>query len=90
MTIQINETLRIVDRDANQYVLERRGPKPNDDGKYHWQSIAFCGSPAAVVLAVERELISEAQEAAKLETLRQWSLNPANIKCMDLPKKDGK
>lgn len=89
--IQINEFLRVSDKDANQYVVEKRAAKPNEKtGEYGWSIVAHCGTFKGLKTSIERELTMHACEVAKNKTLAAWVKNPALETIMGLPEKTGK
>lgn len=81
-TIQINERLRVVDKDKDNYALERRNEEPSKGekslGEYRWTPIAFGHSAKSMEHVVMRELVSIAQDAARAKAIKDWGSNLAS------------
>lgn len=84
--LQITENLRVRDSDSQQYVAERSIP-PQEGKERNWTIIAYCGKPKTAQVAIQREYIMQATDAARAKALKELSTNEAFAEILDLPKK---
>lgn len=86
--IYLSPTLRVVDYDSHQYVIERKGL--NKAGEVVWRRISYVSKVPALVRCCREWVAADAAIAARTVAQSAFDAGDLPATLAELPPKDGK